>query len=229
MKYCAGLLIGVGLIVVWFTGCSESRAVSLDPVMVQEFFEAVSQKNRDRVDSLLAQERDLVYARNDLGATPLMKAARYGEPDMVELLLKAKPDVDAQTDTGATALLRTAEAGKTENAALLLRHGADPDIKEASQAWAPIQCAAYYGRLEIIKLLVQHKADVNATGKYGQTALHWSMRAVTWENQKEIAEFLITSGVKVNHKDKKGKTALQMAARRSSEGVPELLRKHGAQ
>ena len=126
---------------------------------------------------------------------------------------------------GETALFRTIDVNGFDNAKLLIKFGADPNIKESSQDWAPLQCASYYGNLQMVKLLIENGAEINVTGKYNQTPLHWSMRAITWNNQKEIVKYLLQKGINVNHEDSDGNTALLMAEKRSSEGVVELLRK----
>jgi ankyrin repeat protein len=209
-------------------GCKSSNKPSFDPKLASDFFNAVENDNVEELKKLLVKESGLVYARDDIGFTALMKASRYGEVKTVELLLKSGAEINAQADMGETALFRTIDVNNYKAAELLLKHGANPNIKETSQDWSALQCAAYYGNLSMVKLLLDNGADVNAVGKYDQTPLHWSMRAITWNNQKEIVELLIKRGVNINHVDTDGRTALQMADKRSAEGVPELLRSHGA-
>ena len=54
----------------------------------------------------------------------------------------------------------------------------------------------------IVKLLLENKADVNATNGDGQTSLH---RAAA-TNQKEAAEVLLMYHSQIDAKDKAGKT-----------------------
>lgn len=215
------------LVITCFWGCNKSKRPSLNPALTQEFFKAVDDNNQDDIIALLQKEPKLVFARDDLGFTPLMKAARYGKSEIVEILLRNKSEVNAQADMGETALFRTMDVNKYKNAELLLKYGADPNLKENSQDWAALPCACYYGNLRMAKLLLANGADVNVTGKYDQTPLHWSMRAITWDNQKEIVQLLLDNGVNASHEDSNGRTALQMAERRSADGVVELLRSHG--
>ncbi len=208
----------------FFLGCENSNRPTLDEVLTQEFFNATSNNNLKEIKTLLAKEPNLVFARDGLGFTPLMKVARYGETKVVEFLLRNKSEVNAKADMGETALFRTIDVNKYDNAKILIKFGADPNIKETSQDWAPLPCASYYGNLRLVKLLIDSGAEINVTGKYDQTSLHWSMRAITWNNQKEIVKYLLQNGINANHEDSEGKTALQMAEKRSSEGVVELLR-----
>jgi len=210
----------------FFIGCEKSNRPSLDEVLTQDFFSAISDNNLSEIKTLLKKEPNLVFARDNLGFTPLIVASRYGETKIVEYLLRNKSEVNAKGNMGETALFRTIDVNNFENAKILIKFGADPNIKESSQDWAPLPCASYYGNLEIVKLLIKNGADVNVTGKYDQTPLHWSMRAITWNNQKEIVKYLIQKGVDLNHEDSNGETALQMAEKRSSDGVVEILRKN---
>ena len=221
----AGVLIAV---LVTLPLITSKKAESADPVLVEIFFVKLKEKDTMAMEKILKEDPKVIAATDSMGFTPLIHATRYGEPEMVKFLLSHKANVNQQAEGGGSPLYHTVEPNKIENAKLLLKAKADPNLKEYSQSWAALPCAAYYGHLEMMKLLLDHGADVNITGKYNQTALHWSMRAISWRDQKEIVQLLIERGVNINHKDAKGKTALSMAKNRSSKGVIELLKKHGA-
>ncbi|MDJ0578866.1 ankyrin repeat domain-containing protein [Crocosphaera sp.] len=78
---------------------------------------------------------------------------------------------------------------------------------------------------EILKVLINHGADVNAKNEYGETPLH---TAVLSEN-KEIVELLINHGADVNAKNEyDGKTPLYSAVLTKNKEIVELLINHGA-
>jgi len=54
--------------------------------------------------------------------------------------------------------------------------------------------------------------------------LHWAVRS----GNISIVNLLITKGVDVNAKDKRGRTPLQLAEQNGYTEIVELLRKHGA-
>jgi ankyrin repeat protein len=58
-----------------------------------------------------------------------------------------------------------------------------------------------------VKLALQLGNDVNATNSMGYTALHGA--AIRGANS--IVEFLVKSGIRIDAKDKKGRTALVIA------------------
>ena len=74
---------------------------------------------------------------------------------------------------------------------------------------APLFLAAKQGKMEVVRSLVQQKANVNARGG-GQeiTALHWA----AFNEIEELAVFLIQNGANVAAMDMKGRTPLTMAS-----------------
>ena len=69
--------------------------------------------------------------------------------------------------------------------------------------------AAFYGRKEIVELLLSKGADVNAKDSKGETAL----MVAAFYGRKETVELLLSKGADVNAKDNEGKTALISSAR----------------
>ena len=79
-------------------------------------------KNGDlrMVKVLLKRNRDLVFSKDERGATPLFWAAFYGHKDVAEFLLANGADVNAKEIHGETPL---ASATKQDVAELLRQHG----------------------------------------------------------------------------------------------------------
>lgn len=57
--------------------------------------------------------------------------------------------------------------------------------------------ASFYGRLDLVKYLLDRKVNVNATDKMGFTALH----AATQNGYIDIITFLLDNGAEVNARD----------------------------
>ena len=79
---------------------------------------AVREKNLDLVKSLLANGVD-AKATNIAGWSALMLAAKYGNDDMVQILLP-KSDIKAANRRGYTALMYAAWSGNEKSVKLLL-------------------------------------------------------------------------------------------------------------
>ena len=81
--------------------------------------------------------------------------------------------------------------------------------------------AAAFGNVEILKLLLDAGADVNARNDFDATALLWGAR------DPEKARLLIEHGANVNARSKQGRTPLMLASLRpgGSETVALMLQK----
>jgi uncharacterized protein len=77
---------------------------------------------------------------------------------------------------------------------------------------------------ETMRLLLAHGADVHATNKAGEIALHRAARS----GGRAITEMLIAAGADVLHCDSTGGTALHEAEYCKHLAVVKLLLEHGA-
>ena len=64
------------------------------------------------------------------GLTPLRRAAAWGPPEAIDLLLRAGAKVDLQDNNGQTALMEAVEKGRPENIACLLKYHANVLLKD---------------------------------------------------------------------------------------------------
>ena len=76
---------------------------------------------------------------------------------------------------------------------------------------------------ELVRLLLQYKANVNKQDKYGWTALHYCLVGTN-----EMVELLLDYRADVNAISKKGVTPLMIACEKSSRGNALLLARAGA-
>ena len=75
----------------------------------------------------------------------------------------------------------------------------------------------------VLRLLLEHGADVNAQNRVGRTPLH----RASLNGALEVARLLLEHDADVEAKSIIGETALQEAADRGHEEVVGLLREHG--
>ncbi|KAF4981042.1 hypothetical protein FZEAL_3094 [Fusarium zealandicum] len=142
----------------------------------------------------------------------LQTAAEQGHMEIVDLLLKSGADVNACTThedmTQGTALQAAIEAGKNEIVDVLLEHGADPDLG-GGDLTCPIIAAASKSEGDIVRRLVEAKADVNVVGgPYNSTPITY---AATSLPQSSI-RLILDAGADINFADEDGDTALILAA-----------------
>jgi len=167
-----------------------------------------------------------IDARAKGGVTPLHEAAKAGQLDVIKWLLDSGANINARTDVqpgdpGAESALYLAVcARKTESVKLLLERGANPNLKSSDGSSALAE-AASNGDLELVKILIEHRAKVNPGGDIGP------LYSALLTRHLEIAKFLVVSGALVNIKtfDSRGTMLMTMASARWLDGVSFLLEK----
>lgn len=123
-------------------------------------------------------------------------------------LIRGGADVNAKNAQGATLLLESCHFPDIPTASFLLRHGARADEPRSPKGRTALMVAcAYWCGLDMVKLLVEHGADVNAAAQDGSTPL---MLAAMNEKQ-DVVDYLLKHGAKAKATDAKGKTALDYA------------------
>jgi ankyrin repeat protein len=103
------------------------------------------------------------------------------------------------------------------------------DVNLIDGIWddTPLMVASTVGRIEMVKLLLQHKdIDINKESYQRVTALVYASRI----GNIEIVKLLLQhANIDINKKNFwTGKTVLQMAEEKGHENVVHLLREHGA-
>jgi ankyrin len=95
---------------------------------------------------------------------------------------------------------------------------------QALAASSDVADAVMRGKKDVLRSLLQQKADVNAPQIDGTTALHWAVRA----DDLETADLLLKAGAKVASANREGATPMQLAALNGSARMIERLVKAGA-
>jgi ankyrin repeat protein len=118
----------------------------------------------------------------------------------------------------ATAILKNNAAA----AETLLTAGANPNAAIEVVPGFPttyLITAAANGSLDLVKLLLKHKAQVNQLDGFKATAL----MAAAGKGHQALVELLLASGADVKAKDDDGKDALALAKESGSKEVVALL------
>ena len=109
----------------------------------------------------------------DLGGfTPLLFAARQGDLESARLLIAANASVNDTAANGASALVIAAHSGHGALAALLVDKGADPNA--AGAGYTALHAAVLRGDLDLVKALLAHGANPNATLTKGTPGRYYS-------------------------------------------------------
>ena len=79
-----------------------------------------------------------------------------------------------QDPDGLTPLMRAAARGDLAQVAALLDKGADPNATTPAQRVSALMCAAYFGRVEVIKALLAKGAKLEQKDAQGAAAVDWA-------------------------------------------------------
>ncbi|XP_026521625.1 cyclin-dependent kinase 4 inhibitor C isoform X1 [Notechis scutatus] len=109
--------------------------------------------------------------------------------------------------------------GNPEIARQLLLRGADPDLKDRT-GFAVLHDAARAGFLDTLQTLLEFGADVNVEDNEGNLPLHLAAQ----EGHLAVVAFLLErTASRVEHRNKKGATAYDLAKLYKRQAVAKLL------
>jgi len=126
---------------------------------------------------------------------------------------------------GATErLVRAVNLDNVEFAEQAIKNGADVNAVD-SDGKTPLHTAAFWGKSDIVGLLITNSADVNAKDNGGATPLH----TAAFGGKCDAIALLLEAGAKVNAKDNWGATPLHKAASWGYRDAIVLLLEAGAE
>lgn len=174
----------------------------------------------DKVKELLAGGANIETA--DAGGRSLFRlAVMGGHTDLVDALLDKNVKVDTVDVLGQTPLMSAAQRGDAAMVEKLLGVGADPNIQskvatlDDSGGLTALLVAVRQNKPDIVKLLIDNKADINKASGRGVTPL----MLACWQANAAIVQMLIVREPQVGATDDQGQTALMYAVEGGDEGI----------
>ncbi len=137
--------------------------------------------------------------------------------DAMDALVKNGANVHTRGKGDKTPLMIAAEKGNLAACQFLLSKGADIHARDTNGNTA-LMLAVKKGKIDTIRTLISAGADIHAVNVFGETAL-----ILAAKKTEEITQELLRHGAKVEHKDKKGRTALQTAILNGYGSIAQIL------
>lgn len=176
--------------------------------------------------------------------TPLSKVctntkSKAGRFESIEVLLKHGADIDYPIDyyeagrkgaslrfDGATPLMLVVRRLDLINVAeYLINNSADVNAKNPrNKDRSALHYAVQVGNIGVVKLLVEHGADIKAVDKYGNNLLHYSCAYDDAELSTKMALLLAKNGLDFDSKNRRGKSAMDiLLGSHAPEDIGEII------
>ncbi len=169
----------------------------------EDFFVAIKNDEVKVISSLLMRGFDPNTV--DLNAEPaILNTLRHGSLKSFELIAKhPKVNLNVRNTHGESALMLLCLKGDLDLAKMLIKR--DADINHPG--WTALHYAATGGHTDVIQLLLDESAYIDAESPNGTTPL---MMAARYGNEKAV-QLLINEGADLTLKNQLGLTALDFA------------------
>lgn len=180
--------------------------------LYDDLMNAAYRDDTQTVAALIDRGMD-VNSVDPAGNTLLHIAARNGNVQLLEFLLKNRANPLVRNRVGDTALMLAAYNDKQEAAKFLIAKGADVN----NSGWTPLHYAVFAEKPEMVHLLLDKGAKPDLKAPNEQTALMLAAKV----GNVALIDMLLKAGAKPELKDQHGETALDIAKK---QGNPDAIR-----
>ncbi len=162
------------------------------------------------------------------GWTALHYAAQSGSSECIKLLIENKANTNSVNEALQTSLMIACQHKSVETVKVFLKMSTavkndDPSLcnvnLETGSGWTALHYAVKSGSWECVKLLIKHKAEIDATTDKNETPLHFAAQ----NNFYDIVKLLIDNKAEINATTDKNETALFLATKYNHPDIVEFL------
>jgi ankyrin repeat protein len=200
--------------------------IGKEPIWTAGFTAPETEAWGKQIRSLLEEHQG--KADRAVAGQTLMQAVAKNDGEGVRRAIGAGADVNEKSpvvgggNDGQTPLLVASFLGHAEIVRVLLAAGANPRIVDYLLKATPAHKAAYAGRSEALRALIEHGGvELDAQGPYnGYTALHDGV----WHGHSEIVKLLLSAGVRTDLRGFDGNTPADLARVLGYREIEALIR-----
>jgi uncharacterized protein len=181
----------------------------------EDFFRAVKQDDASTIQTLLSRGFD-ANVRDPDGQHGLFLAVREPSLNVAKVLIDwPKTEVESRTKADESPLMLASLKGQTDVVKRLIERGADVN----KPGWTPLHYAATRGHLDIMYLLLENHAYIDASSPNESTPL---MMAALYGTPSAV-KLLLESGADPTIKNSVGMTAIDFAHRDKRTESAEII------
>ncbi|HWW94752.1 MAG TPA: ankyrin repeat domain-containing protein [Vicinamibacteria bacterium] len=184
----------------------------------QTLIEAVKKGDAPTVNRLLDDTPALLQAQTDDGVSAILLAVYYRQPEVAQAFLARGAVLN---------LFESCALGRRDRVSQILAADGGAPGSYSSDGHTPLGLACFFGHRDIVRLLIEKGADVNAVSRNAQHVA--PLHAATARQDAAIVEALLKAGADPNRHQEAGITPLHEAAAAGQEAIARLLVAHGAQ
>lgn len=180
-----------------------------------------SAENSAKIMQMIIDKVDKKLINNSLeGKTPLIIAVGNSYIDTAKILIENGANINAVDFEGWSALSYAVNNGDIEIAKLLLTNKA----KIKDELLIAIKSPIVESRINMMKLLIDNKANINYTDENGFNPLNIAIES----GDMELTKFLITNGANVNSLMQDGVSLIGYAIAQNNMDLLQILIENGA-
>ncbi len=175
-------------------------------------------KNQSEIAEYLIEQK-----ANCTDPKALVLASIHSNVDLLQKMIERKANVNSPmySDGGSTALMTASLHGRHGNVKKLLEQKANPRLKTSEDKTA-IHFAAEQGHVDIIQMLLNNKAELDAKSQLGS-----ALNIAVQKNHPKIVDLLLKHDADINTKMKNGEDLLSYAVHHNFPECVDLLIKKG--
>ena len=183
-----------------------------------DVMKAIQSDDVASLKQIFASQPELAAERDENGNSPLLISAYYGRSAMVRVIL----------DQGVRPnLFEACAAGLAGDVARLLKENPRLVGDRSHDGWTPLHLAAFFGRLELVKLLLDAGASMLTISNNNESNL--PINAAAAGRRNDVVRLLVERGCPPDARaSDQGYTALHLAANNGNVELVEFLLRSGA-
>ena len=185
--------------------------------MAVAFFDAIKSGSLDEVRRLVGQQPALAGTRDANGVSGILTAVYHRRPEVAAALVEMGAPVD---------IFEASALGLVDRVAALVKGDPARVSAYATDGFYPLGLAAFFGQLEVVRLLIAEGADIRATARnpFKVQPVH----AAAASRNLDILRAVLEAGADPNIPQQQGFVPLHEAASSGNREMAELLVRHGA-
>lgn len=171
----------------------------------QAVLEAITANDTARARQLVEENPDAARGAGEGGESPVLAAIYRGHAELAAFIARDRN----------LSLPEAAAIGDAARVRTILTRDRDAVRERSSDGWTALHLAAFMGHAEIVRMLLDHGADLEAVSRNGiaNRPLH---AALAGKGAPEVIELLLARGADVNARAEDEVTPLHLAAARGN-------------